>query len=59
MENLDYLIRSLTYKRSGLELDLKTKEFSKLERNEAIGEISGIQYALNLIYDLLPKTLEN
>jgi len=59
MENLDYLIRSLTYKRSGLELRLKNKEISLFSKNKIIGEISGIQYALNLIYDLLPKNLEN
>lgn len=55
MEQLDYLIRSLTYKRSSFELDLKNKKLSEEKKIEIIGKISGLQYALNLIYDLLPK----
>ena len=58
MEQLDYLIRSLTYKRSCFELDLKNKSLDDIKRSELIGKISSLQYALNLIYDLLPKKLE-
>lgn len=57
MEQLDYLIRSLTHKRSCLQLDYKKLE-NKSNRENIGGQIDGIQYSLSLIYSILPNTEE-
>ena len=51
MGNLDYLIRSLTYKRSSLECDLRNVENGKLPFTE--GQINGLTIAINELYRLL------
>ena len=52
MEELDYLIRTLTYKRSCLELD-KKKQHDFTDRIYTQGKIDGLQIALNEIYKLI------
>lgn len=60
MELLEYLIRTLTYKRSCWELDLKKLleqdkyEFSHIIRIQA--KIDGIQFAITEIYKLVEQT---
>lgn len=59
LEQLDYLIRTLTYKRSCLELDLKKLETSLNidnyigQRNRVEGQIYGLQIALTEIYKMV------
>lgn len=57
MEYLDYLIRTLTYKRSCLELDL-TKAFFDVDKYQIQGKIDGIQLALDQVYKLLNEITE-
>jgi hypothetical protein len=49
MEHLEYLIRSLTYKRSGLELELKKEPDSEYLK----GEINGLTISISMIYGLV------
>jgi hypothetical protein len=56
MEHLDYLIRTLTYKRSVLELELKNHvEFDNL-KFQLSGKIDGINVALTEIYKLVSES---
>lgn len=57
MEQLDYLIRSLTYKRSCLLIEYKKLE-KQIDRAIIGGQIDGIQYSLGLIYSILPNIEE-
>lgn len=50
-EKLDYLIRSLTYKRSSFECDLRKIENCKLPFTE--GQINGLTIAISEIYSLI------
>lgn len=60
MEELEYLIRTLTYKRSQLELGLKMFKDNELALALLKGKIWGIQSALNEIYKLVgEKAREN
>ena len=53
MEQLDYLIRTLTYKRSCLELELKNHvEFDNL-KFQLSGQIDGLTMAISEIYKLV------
>lgn len=52
MEQLESLIRTLTYKRSCLELILK-KPHSVIDQLEIKGEIAGITFAITEIYKLV------
>jgi hypothetical protein len=54
LENLDYLIRTLTYKRSSLENDLRSKKY--LYGGEIVfveGQIDGLTSSINELYKLL------
>ena len=53
MEDLDYLIRTLTYKRSCLEIDIKKQEQGSIAHVSMLGEIKGLQSALTEIYKLM------
>ena len=52
MEELDYLIRTLPYKRSCIELDLKNNP-GELNSTIMHGTIRGLNIALNEIYKLV------
>ena len=52
MEQLDYLIRTLTYKRSSLELMLK-QEHSDEFYSHVKDEIKGLNIAITEIYKLI------
>lgn len=60
MEQLDYLIRTLTYRRSEmennlklLEVDLSSAEFTKIK-----GIVTGLSIAITEIYKLIQETDE-
>ena len=58
MEDLYYLIRTLTYKRSCLEIDIKKQEQGSIAHVSMIGEHKGIQTAITEIFKLLEKKEE-
>jgi len=53
MEELDYLIRTLTYKRSSLEIDIKKQEQGSLAYLCLQAEHKGIQTAITEIFKLI------
>lgn len=55
MEQLDYLIRTLTYKRSCIECDLHTLDDSRLINSTEYmeGQIAGLTSALSELYKML------
>jgi len=53
MEDLDYFIRTLTYKRSCLEIDIKKQEQGSIAHVSMLGEHKGIQTAITEIYKLI------
>lgn len=55
MEDLDYIIRTLTYKRSCLEIDIKKQEKGSIAHVSMLGEHKGIQTAISEIYKLLER----
>jgi hypothetical protein len=55
MEELEYLIRTLTYKRSTLELDLKKDP----ESQYLLGVIEGLNISISEIYRLVMDLMEN
>lgn len=55
MEHLDYLIRTLTYQRSKLELEIGKKDSISAE-NYLQGKIFGLGVAITEIYKLVSET---
>ena len=53
MEKLDYLIRTLTYKRSCIELDKKKKKQKSIAHLCLQAEHKGIQTAITEIFKLI------
>jgi hypothetical protein len=59
LENLDYLIRTLTYKRSCLECDLRNKKYSYGGEIVYVeGQIEGLTESITELYKMLNE-LEN
>lgn len=52
MEQLEYLIRTLTYHRSKLELEMEAIVGFNPKRQRLSGEIDGLSYAITEIYKL-------
>jgi hypothetical protein len=55
METLDYLIRTLTYKRSCLELENKKFKFIQIEHALNSARIESLNVALTEIYKLVAE----
>ena len=53
MEQLDFLIRTLTYKRSCIECDLRDNKHTILIKFKLQGEISGLTIAISEMYKLI------
>lgn len=53
MEDLDYLIRTLTYKRSSLEIDMKNQKEGSIAHLCLQAEHKGIQTAITEIFKLI------
>ena len=53
MEKLDYLIRTLTYKRSCIELDIKKQKQGSIAHLCLQAEHKGIQTAITEIFKLI------
>ena len=53
MEDLDYLIRTLTYKRSCLEIDIKKQKKGSIAHLCLQAEHKGIQTAITEIFKLI------
>ena len=53
MEKLDYLIRTLTYKRSCIELDIKKQKQESIAHLCLQAEHKGIQTAITEIFKLI------
>ena len=53
MEKLDYLIRTLTYKRSYIELDIKKQKQGSIAHLCLQAEHKGIQTAITEIFKLI------
>ena len=53
MEKLDYLIRTLTYKRSCIELDIKKQKQGSIAHLCLQAEHNGIQTAITEIFKLI------
>lgn len=53
MEQLEFLIRTLTYKRSCLELDLKKRTSVDSVALHYQGKIDGLNFAITEIYKLV------
>ena len=53
MEKLDYLIRTLTYRRSCIELDIKKQKQGSIAHLCLLAEHKGIQTAITEIFKLI------
>ena len=58
MEDLDYLIRALTYKRSSLEIDITKQEQGSIAHLCLQAEHKGIQTAITEIFKLIKEKEE-
>ena len=58
MEDLDYLIRTLTYKRSSLEIDIKNQKKGSIAHLCLQAEHKGIQTAITEIFKLIKEKEE-
>lgn len=56
MEQLEYLIRALTYKRSCLELEGKEQSSFREEQINTLGIIEGLSIAITEIYKLIAES---
>ena len=53
LEKMEYLIRTLTYKRSCIECDLRDNKHTILIKFKLQGEIEGLSMAITEIYKMI------